>query len=161
MPTILFVCTANRYRSPIAAACFERELKLRQPDRNWRVCSAGTWTQDGLPAMREAVREARRIGLNLFSHRSQIITTKLMSAADLVLVMEHGHKEALQTEFPRSAHKVHLLSEAALVLDYDIPDPITATVDIGADVPWEIDELIRNGFDRICALASTQRQPHQ
>ena len=153
MPTILFVCTANRFRSPIAAACFQRELDGRKTAGNWHVFSAGTWTTDGMPAMPEAIQQARKLGLDISRHVSTGITAHLMSMADLVIVMEHGHKEALQAEFPRSAHKVHLLSAAALGLDYDIPDPVTAAFDIGVDVPHEIDEMIHKGFDRICALA--------
>jgi protein-tyrosine phosphatase len=152
MPTILFVCTANRFRSPIAAACFEKELKLRKLESTWRVLSAGTWTADGMPAMPGAIQSASRMGLDLSEHTSQVISSQLMSAANLVIVMERGQKEALQTEFARSAHKVHLLSEAATGTAYDIPDPVTSAFDTDADVPGEIEELIHNGFDRICGL---------
>ena len=156
MPTILFVCTANRFRSPIAAACFQRELGLRSLEADWRVASAGTWTEDGLLPTPEAVRQAGQQSLDISGHRSQSITTKLMSAADLVIVMEQGHKEALQAEFPRSAHKVHLLSEAALGIDYSVPDPTRASLDLGVDVSCEIEDLICKGFNRICALAVMQ-----
>ena len=154
MPTILFVCTANRFRSPIAAACFQKELKLHNLDGDWQIGSAGTWTADGMPAMPDAIRSASRLGLDLSGHTSRVIRSQLMSAADLVIVMEQGQKEALQSEFPRSAHKVHLLSEAATGAAYDIPDPVTSAMYAGADVPGEIDELIHSGFDRICALIS-------
>src|SRR5512140_1684002 len=122
MPTILFVCTANRFRSPLAAACFQRELDLRKPAGDWHVLSAGMWTSDGMPAMPDAVRSASRLGLDLSRHASQAITSVLTSSADLILVMEQGQKEALQAEFPDSARKVHLLSEAATGYSYDIPD---------------------------------------
>ncbi len=150
MPMILFVCTANRYRSPIAAACFRKELELRKPGSDWQVRSAGTWTTDGLPAVGEAIRRAQQLGLDISAHRSQIIDSKLMKFADLILVMEQGHREALQSEFPESAYKVHLLSEAATGASYDIADPMTSRLD--TNVAAEIDELIHDGFDRICAL---------
>ena len=49
MPKVLFVCTANRFRSPLAAAIFKRFLLESQETGRWRVSSAGTWTRSGLP----------------------------------------------------------------------------------------------------------------
>jgi protein-tyrosine-phosphatase len=149
MPTILFVCTANRYRSPIAAACFRRELELHEGCTGWRVVSAGTWAVDGMPAVADAVRQARGMGLDIASHVSRVITPDLMTMADLVIVMERGQKEALQVEFPGESHKVHLLSEADGQV-YDIPDPIGLPG--GGVVPQDIGRIIHGGFDRICEL---------
>ncbi len=153
MPTILFVCTANRYRSPIAAACFQRELEVRKPAGRWHVASAGTWTANGLPAMPDAIDGAHRLGLDIARHASREITSGLMSTADLILVMEQGQKEALKAEFPRSAHKVYLLTEATAGYAYNILDPVMSALDAEEDVPGEISKLIGDGFDRICSLA--------
>lgn len=154
MPKIIFVCTANRYRSPIAQACFRRELSLHNRADQWQVLSAGTWAVDGMPAASEAIHQASRLGLDISGHRSQIITPELVRTADLIIVMERGHQEALQIEFPDSAYKVRLLSEAATGNSYNVPDPAVSGSDDG--VPEEISGLIHNGFDRICILASTQ-----
>ncbi len=151
MLTILFMCTANRYRSPIAAACFRRELQLRGLQDAWQVISAGTWAVDGMPAAAEAIRQANRMGLDIARHTSQAITPELMGSADLIIVMEQGHQEALQTEFPRDARKVHLLSEATTGKSYDIPDPMG--LGTNGSIPQEICELIHEGFERMCALA--------
>ncbi len=148
MPSIMFVCTANRYRSPIAAACFQKELTARRLDMGWHVSSAGTWTRDGLPAMPEALNRARRMGLNISQHTSRAITALLMKDADLVVVMEQGQKEALRTEFPAQARKVQLLSEVTTGMSYDIPDPILTSTEV--DVPAEIADLLHAGFERIC-----------
>jgi protein-tyrosine phosphatase len=156
MPTIIFVCTANRYRSPMAAACFRRELQRRGVQERWHVLSAGTWAIDGLPAAQEAIYQASRMGLHLAEHASQTITAQLVSAADLIIVMEQGHKEALQAEFPASAGKVYLLSEAATGNAYEIRDPAAMVTDEG--VPEQISALIHEGFERICALAPVQRK---
>jgi protein-tyrosine-phosphatase len=150
MPSVLFVCTANRSRSPIAAASFQKELANRGMADEWRVQSAGTWTTDGLPPAPEAVVSARRLGLVLAGHVSQVITPKLMQEADVVIVMERGQMEALQQEYAGARNKVHLLSEAALGMPYDVPDPVTPG--LAAEIHTEIAELVHNGFDRICAL---------
>ncbi len=151
MPSIIFVCTANRFRSPIAAAALRKELQQHKTPGDWQVLSAGTWTSEGMPAAFEAMRAAALLGLDISTHSSREISAELVKAADLILVMEQGHKEALQAEFPRSAHKVHLLSEAATGVAYDIQDPASSAA--AEDVPGEIVELIHEGFDRICALA--------
>jgi protein-tyrosine-phosphatase len=152
MTQILFVCTANRYRSVIAEACFKDELsRKKQGGNDWIVLSAGTWTTNGMAPMKEAVQLARELGLDVQNHRSTAITGEMLQQADLVLVMESGQKEALQVEFPAYRRKIYLLSEAARGMSYDIPDPMSGTA--GIDVVLEICELIRTGFDRICILA--------
>ena len=150
MPTILFVCTANRFRSPIAAARFQKELAHHNLQEKWQIVSAGTWTTDGLPATSAAIMSAKRRGLNINDHRSRGITGQLMHAADLIIVMEEGQKEALEIEFPECANKVHLLSEGAIGISYDIPDPALSSA--ADEIYAEIDELIHKGFDRLCAL---------
>lgn len=152
MPVILFVCTANRYRSPIAEACFKDELQKHNQGEGWIVQSAGTWTKDGLPAMPEAIDGARKLGLDISGHFSQVITEKLMKQADLILVMERGQKEALQIEFPTKRGRVFLLSEAANGIAYDVPDPVS-NPDAG-NVVLEIKELIKKNFEKIIALAN-------
>lgn len=155
MTQILFVCTANRYRSPIAAACFRDQLHKRNEGLEWSVLSAGTWTTDGLPALPEAIQRAKRVGLDLQPHRSRVVTEELLKSADLVLVMENGQKEALQVEFPAQREKIWLLSEAATGLPYDIPDPVTNPSNVEA--ASEICVLIYSGFDQICDLAVKPR----
>ncbi len=150
MPFILFVCTANRFRSPIAAAVFRKELAQRNMATDWRVASAGTWTTDGLPAAAEAINGARRLGLDISQHASRAITAGLMHDADLILTMEQGQCEALKSEFPAHAAKVRVLAEVTTGSTYNIPDPISAPT--GEEVPGELNEMIRSGFDRICSL---------
>lgn len=150
MTRILFVCTANRYRSVIAAACFKDETIRRNQENKWNVLSAGTWTRDGLPAMWDAISSARQIGLNIEDHRSLSITANLIQSADLILVMEQGHKEALQIEFPQSRERIFLLSDAARGLVYDIPDPVKNPA--AGNVAGEIKSLIQDGFEKIAGL---------
>ncbi len=147
---ILFVCTANRYRSPIAAACFRQELQLHNMRGDWQVVSGGVCTMDGMPAASEAIRQAARMGADISRHTSHGITLQMMQAADLVLVMEKGHRQALSMDYPAYARKVHLLSEVATGTAYDIADPIASAPD--ETVPQELRELVHEGFDRICTL---------
>lgn len=149
MYSILFVCTANRYRSPIAAACFKAELIKREQDKNWNVLSAGTWAMDGYPAMPAAILEARQLGLEIQEHRSRVITADMLQEADLVVVMERGHKEALQVEFQLYRQKIVLLSEVVEGSSYDITDPVADPR--SAEIVSQISRLIQAGFESIYA----------
>jgi protein-tyrosine-phosphatase len=151
MNSILFVCTANRYRSPLAATCFQAELMKRGQDKSWIVSSAGTWAMEGYPAMPAAILEARQLGLNIQEHQSRGITADMLQESDLIVVMERGHKEALQVEFKAHGQKVVLLSEVTEGSSYDIPDPVTDPRN--TDVGSQICRLIQTGFEKICAQA--------
>src|SRR5512147_3158605 len=120
MTSILFVCRANRYRSPIAAACFQSELIKHQQEQGWEVSSAGTWTMDELPPVPDAILEARQLGLDIRRHQSRVVTAGMLRDADLILVMERGQKEALQIEFPDCRPRVVLLTELVEDRPYDI-----------------------------------------
>ncbi len=159
MPLIVFVCTANRYRSPLAAACFRKELRERKMNGDWQVLSAGTGGTGRLPAAAEVRAHAARMGVDISGHASHGVHLELMEAADLVIVMEQAQKEALQAEFPPHARKVYLLSEVATGEGYDIADPLTPQLAAETAVPLEISELIHRGFERICAMASAHPKP--
>ncbi|HOE35425.1 MAG: low molecular weight protein arginine phosphatase [Chloroflexi bacterium] len=145
MPGVLFVCTANRFRSPLAQVIFQGLLRKMPSAADWRVESAGTWGDPNLPAMPEAVEEARKRNLNLDNHRSRLLTPRMMNQFDLVLVMETGHKEALQAEFPTVSSRIYLLSEVCGGVPFSIPDPY-ASGDSPAEVAREIDQLITSKF---------------
>lgn len=151
MTSILFICTANRYRSPIAVACFKDELTKRGQEQDWDVLSAGTWTMNGLPPVPDAILEAKRFGLDIQAHRSREVTADMLRDADIVLVMERGQKEALQIEFQEFRQKIALLTEVAEGNSYDIADPMKDPQNVEAGS--EICKLIRTGFEKICAWA--------
>ena len=151
MPSILFVCTANRFRSPLAAAIFLSKLNAS----NWRVESAGTWATAGQPAVKEAISEAQKRGLDISGHTSRAVDKKLVRQFDLILVMESGQKEALTNEFPELKEKIYMLSEVAGNAAYSIPDPYL-TKESAEDVANEIEGLIDQNFDLICSLIVRQ-----
>lgn len=151
MPSVLFVCTANRFRSPLASAFFRKELDAVDED-GWTIDSAGTWTTWGLPVLPKVNLIARRYGIDLSSHRSKPVTEPLLSAHDLILVMEAGHREALQNEFPAVSERIYLLSQAAEGRTYDIPDRIES-VESMLEVGENLHELIQTGLKDICDLA--------
>ncbi len=151
MPGILFVCTGNLVRSPLTAAFFRAKL-LADARRDWAIESAGTWTRPGQPASPETVRAAAKFGADLAGHLSQLINADLLSRFDLILVMEKGHKEALDLEFPFASHKIHLISQVVDCLVYDIPDPMNSGQEIDL-LASDLFKLIEKGYQAICELA--------
>jgi len=152
MPSVLFVCKANRFRSPLAAALFERALQASDMGEAWIAGSAGTWARPGLPVLPHVSEVAQTYGLDLSAHRSRRLCEGLLSQFDLVLVMEAGQKEALQSEFPAHTEQIYLLSNVVERRQYDIPDRSESLQGI-AEVSADLDELIRHGLKYICVLA--------
>jgi protein-tyrosine-phosphatase len=87
---ILFVCTGNTCRSPLAEVITRQGLA----DRNWnhvRVDSAGTSAAWGAPASEGSIQAAAAIGLDLGGHRSQPLTSRLIEESDIILAMTPSH----------------------------------------------------------------------
>jgi len=152
MATVLFVCTGNLCRSPMAAAILRSRLARDPARRGWRVLSAGLWAEDGLEASSGAVMAMAERGLDLSGHRSRRVTGSVLQDADLILGMTHHHVEALRLAFPQAAGRVHLLAEMAGE-SYDVTDPYgLAPVEYRAAATGLV-RLIEAGYRRIVALA--------
>jgi len=148
MPSILFVCSANQCRSPMAEALFKSILHEAEWGDDWRVESAGVWASPGERATPSARRVMRERGLDIEDHRSRPVTEGLLSQFDLVLVMEGRHAEVLQNQYPAYADRVKLFSALVGRTD-DIDDPVTGTLDTYRAAADELEVMLRRGFDRI------------
>ena len=105
---VLFVCTGNTCRSPLAAAALAASLG---PDRERvRVASAGTAAAEGEPANPGSVKVAGEAGIDLSGHRARRLNTALVREADLILVMDAGHAAVVKA-LGGSATQVEVLSE--------------------------------------------------
>ncbi|MEI7847974.1 MAG: hypothetical protein WCK35_19395 [Chloroflexota bacterium] len=149
MPSILFVCTGNYCRSPLAVAFFNKHLEKSLDKNNWQVDSAGTWTRRGSPAPPFCIELARQVGVNLSKHRAQLITFVPIEKYDLVIVMEKSHKEALLSEFPAIEERVFLLSSLAGLSPYDIRDPIQKDTLTAQEIIRDLRECIGLAFETI------------
>lgn len=150
-PAILFVCTGNLYRSPLAAA-FLRAMLSVDGKSDWVVDSAGTWTQPGQSVPIEVIQAAARYRVNLDDHLTKIVSNALLSRFDLILVMERGHKEAIDQEFSWAAQRTQLLSQVADRLDYDITDPARSAQKFSV-IATDLYLLVDKGYPHICELA--------
>ena len=150
-PLILFVCTGNQIRSPIAAAILKRLLTEAGLQDRFRVESAGTWTLPGHydPLARQT---ALRMGLDIEEHRSKLIDEDMLLSACLVIVMEQGQKEGLEVENPQIRGKVLLLSEIAGDPPYNIPDPSGQDLGVYLQTGEELLRLVNSAFNFICDI---------
>jgi protein-tyrosine-phosphatase len=118
---------------------------------DWRVESAGTWALEGEPAARMAQKLLSAHGIDLSDHRSRQVTRELLNQFNLILVMENGHKEAMQIEFPEIAQKIYLLYEM-IGLRYEVIDPIGGSTRDFEDTIREIENILTQGFEKISTL---------
>ena len=121
---VLFVCTGNTCRSPLAEGLAKKRLAEKLgcrvdelPARGFWVLSAGTAAYGGGPAAAEAEEGAAEFGADLRNHRSRPLNPALLAAADDVIVMTAGHAHALEARFPEVGPPPRLLGGDAGDLD--------------------------------------------
>ena len=115
MKTVLFVCTGNTCRSPMAACLFNAFCE-RQGDHRFRAISAGVQAFPGAPASEGALRAMKRRGLSLWWHRAQPVSSQLLESVALIVCMSPAHAEALRRRFPPFSERIRTFSQP-------IPDP--------------------------------------
>lgn len=152
MPSVLFICTANICRSPMAFGLFLQKI-ANEPDSSlWKIDSAGTWAVEGIPASGKSQFLLGERGIDIHDHRSKCVSREMLSAFNLILTMERGQKEALQAEFPEIRTRVFMLSEM-IDQSYDIQDPFNGSLDEYREAFGDIENILNEGFDKIRSLA--------
>ncbi|RMG62031.1 MAG: low molecular weight protein arginine phosphatase [Calditrichaeota bacterium] len=111
MYRILFICTGNICRTPMAESLLRAKVLQEGLEALISVDSAGTWANEGLPPTELSVTVIQEAGLEPPVHRSKHVDSHLMQRADLVLCMGEHHKRDLQAIFPQHQDKIFTLRE--------------------------------------------------
>jgi glycine hydroxymethyltransferase len=142
MKTILFVCTGNVCRSPMAEGIFRRAVQGRG---GFEVLSAGLGAVEGQPPSPYAIQVVKELGIDISSQRSRPLTPELVQRADYILGMTHSHIDTIMLLYPQAAEKTFLLREFDETLDWfekDISDPIGGSYEVYANCRDQIEQGI-------------------
>jgi L-threonylcarbamoyladenylate synthase len=142
--TILFVCSGNTCRSPMAEAIARKylseQLSVRPEDlekKGVSVISAGSFAMPGARATPEAVQVLGEMGLDISRHRSRPLSVELIHQADFVYTMSQNHAKTVIALVPGAAGKVAMLDP-----NQDIEDPIGGDLPLYTRTATRLKELI-------------------
>jgi glycine hydroxymethyltransferase len=155
MRTVLFICTGNICRSPMAQGLFADLIRGR---RDIEVTSAGIGAGAGQAASPHAVEVMREINIDIRQLRSKPLMAELVRKADFIFVMTYGHLDSMLLLFPSAAEKTFLLREFETelpVMEREVSDPIGMSRDIyrrtrdeiRASLPRLLDLVLRSTHD--------------
>ncbi|MDF1500931.1 MAG: hypothetical protein P1P76_10720 [Anaerolineales bacterium] len=148
MLAILFVCSANQCRSPMAEVLFEALLEARGEREEWRVESAGVWAYGGASATTNAQLAMQARGLDLSGHASQPAERTLLKQFDVIVVMEGEHKSVLQSANPDLADRIFTIREL-VGQPGDFNDPVGGSLEVYEAAASELDNLLDNSFSKV------------
>jgi len=130
---VVFVCTGNTCRSPMAEVIFRQLVAERLgcevsevDDRGVVVMSAGISAMFGGRPAAEAVKVVAGMGLDLSAHESHPLSEQVVRHADLILTMTRSHRQAILGQWPDAADRTKLVSRDRT----DIADPIGGPQDL-------------------------------
>jgi protein-tyrosine-phosphatase len=149
---ILYVCTGNTCRSPLAEA-LTRAAVERRGWRHVEVRSAGVAARDGDPASEFSVTVAERRGLPLQGHRSRAVSPELIDWADVVLAMSPSHLDTVDSL--GGARKASLLADFAAGRDdagLSVPDPFGGDLGMYETTIEELERLVARVLDRLAPI---------
>ena len=147
---ILFICTGNTCRSPMAEG-FGRSIAAKKMECNidqltengYHISSAGVMAMDGHPASPEAVIACRSRGVDISEHKSRLISREMINNADYILAMSEAHYNTILSIAPDAAAKTAMLDERG------VADPIGNTQDIYDKCAGQIHDAIERFFNKI------------
>ncbi|NQT64552.1 MAG: threonylcarbamoyl-AMP synthase [FCB group bacterium] len=144
-PQVLFVCSGNTCRSPIAE--YLAKKKIIEDNLKLRVASAG-FMADGMQISSNSNRVLALNGIDASEHVSTLLNGENLRKSWLVLTMTMKHKNKILQLYPASASKIYTISEYA-GFNNDIADPIGKDIEYYKKTFDEISEKVKIIFEKI------------
>ena len=142
---ILFVCTGNTCRSPLAEGILKNLLKSKGIE-HIEVSSAGTAGLDNFPASENAVLAAKVWDVDISGHRSRPMNSRVIESADLILAMSPEHVNYILKLSPKAKNRTYLIKGFPTPFSPSqegIRDPIGGPLDLYNQTYLELDEILR------------------
>lgn len=126
---IIFVCTGNTCRSPMAEALMKKLLKENNI-ANVNVVSRGLSVFENSPASENSISVIKKYNIDLTSHRAKLLSPNEVQSFDLILTMSESHKNSIISIFPDIENKVFTMYEFSFGKREDISDPFGGDIEV-------------------------------
>lgn len=157
MIRLVFVCTGNTCRSPMAQSIFTGILNNRKIT-GFKVSSTGLAAVDGLPATPEAVETMLNEGIDLSRHQSRQLNQELIISADYILTMTATQRDYLQDKYPEKAWTIYTINDFAKNRNQDIIDPFGRGLPAYKECAEQLKELLPEVLDRMLELEKQKNE---